>query len=78
MNIWEHLEQLVWEQQRARLEALEHMCEVMLVTEGSPGIMYNNEYVWLDTRVPFGQIWDVTACPNHRPDPEFVFRVARS
>jgi len=47
---------------RAQAEAVERLCEIMITTPDSPGIMVEGERAWLDQRVPFGEIWDVSAC----------------
>lgn len=61
-QIQRHIQRHVAEVLKARAEAIEQLCEQMLVTPGAPGIMVDSHNAWFDERVPFGEIWDVSAC----------------
>lgn len=46
----------------ARAQLIESMCERSLLDPLQRGVMIDGDEVLLDERVPYGQIWDVTAC----------------
>lgn len=47
---------------RQRADALETVCE-KAIQGGEFGVMVDyNVGAWVDPRVPYGNIWDVTAC----------------
>lgn len=46
---------------RARADALETACE-RAIQQGRSGVMVESGSAWVDERVPYGEIWDVTAC----------------
>ena len=47
---------------RARYQAVETACEKAL-QGGEFGVMVDyNLGAWVDPRVPYGELWDVTAC----------------
>lgn len=52
---------------RARTEKLERVAEHMLTHDGG-GIMIDGDRVFIDARVPWGVIWDVTLCGADHPN----------
>lgn len=59
------LYQVVLARLRARAEVVERACEAA-VQSGEHGVMVDGERAWVDARVPYGELWDVTACgPDH-------------
>lgn len=47
---------------RAQMQAVETAAE-MAIQGGEFGVMVDyNVGAWVDPRVPYGQLWDVTAC----------------
>lgn len=61
-GIWDAVDQHVRALAWARHQAVETACEKALQS-GEFGVMVDyNRGAWVDPRVPYGQIWDVTAC----------------
>lgn len=55
----------VLERLRAHAETVERACEAA-VQSGEHGVMVCGDAAWVDARVPYGCLWDVTACgPDH-------------